>query len=104
MSTRATDRERKLLMRGREMIEVAGVIVTETDAAILFHDGGAKNMWLPKSKIEIQYGKDDTAEVMVPEWLTKCSQCTHWNDGYGKDDICGCLGCPQNCDNYTMTD
>lgn len=35
---------------------------------------------------------------------TSCSQCTHWNDGYGNDDICECLGCPQNCDNYTMAD
>ena len=33
---------------------------------------------------------------------TSCSQCTHWNDGYGNDDICECLGCPQNCDNYTV--
>ena len=43
---------------------------------------------------------DESAEKS-PQILEICSQCAHWNDGYGNDDICGCLGCPQNCDNYT---
>ena len=58
-------------------------------------------------------GRVSLAEHILSEYLTdsvrtlqkiSCSQCTHWNDGYGNDDICECLGCPQNCDNYTMAD
>ena len=45
---------------------------------------------------------DEEFEMFIEK--TSCSQCTHWNDGYGNDDICECLGCPQNCDNYTMAD
>lgn len=48
----------------RDMVEIAGEIVRETDAAILFDDGTQK-VWLPLSQIEI----NDDGTVSMPEWL-----------------------------------
>ena len=54
-----------------ETWEAAGLIVQETDKAILFDDG-RHEAWLPRSRIEIIPTKHGGAVIVVmPEWLAK---------------------------------
>ncbi len=62
-------------MPRREIIDVAGVMFSETDKAILFGDTAdrAKAVWLPKSQVEVEHdgGQDRFVTVTLPEWLAK---------------------------------
>jgi len=49
----------------RELIDIAGEIRGETDAAYRFHDG-ARTVWLPKS--QCHWDEDDKTMAM-PTWL-----------------------------------
>ncbi|MFA7504249.1 MAG: hypothetical protein WCZ28_06085 [Burkholderiaceae bacterium] len=50
--------------------EVSGVIVHETEKALLLDDGASKQ-WLPKSKVTIERLTEDHVTVFMPEWLAK---------------------------------
>lgn len=50
--------------------EVNGIIVAETDKAILLDDGD-KPQWLPKRGLVIEKRRDGTHDVAMPEWLAK---------------------------------
>lgn len=54
--------------REAETWEAAGLIVRETDKAILFDDG-RHQAWLPRSRIEINETKHGCVVVVMPEWL-----------------------------------
>ena len=54
-------------MSAKELIDIAGEIKHETDAAYRFYDG-ARTVWLPKSQVE--WYEDDKIMV-VPVWLAK---------------------------------
>lgn len=57
------------------LTDLAGCILRETDAAILFSDVDdpsdkrARKAWLPKSQIEIDKQRDGSVVVTLPEWL-----------------------------------
>jgi hypothetical protein len=50
------------------VITVTGTIQNETPRAILVEVDG-KEVWLPKSRVEVDRMADGTAEIRVPEWL-----------------------------------
>ncbi|WP_291208920.1 hypothetical protein [Hyphomonas sp.] len=53
------------------------VFIHETPAAVLVTDDGTREVWLPKSKIEIEHTgnydhrRREVLVVSVPEWLAK---------------------------------
>jgi hypothetical protein len=52
-----------------DLIDVVVIIKAETSKAYLVTDG-AKEVWLPKSQIEVEKHKDSmTSTVTMPEWL-----------------------------------
>lgn len=61
----------------KELIDIALIKVGETDRAIKVTDGikdalgERKEVWLPKSQIEIEKQHDGTIIVTMPEWLAK---------------------------------
>lgn len=60
--------------RNDEKIEVSVTFKHETDRAVLINDGD-KDIWLPKSQIEIEGGEfpeeGEACELLVAEWLAK---------------------------------
>ena len=54
-------------MTAKELIDIAGEVRHETEAAYRFYDG-ARTVWLPKSQVE--WYEDDKVMV-VPVWLAK---------------------------------
>jgi hypothetical protein len=50
-----------------DLVDVAGEVCGETDAAYRFFDG-MRTVWLPKSQVE--WDSDDHTMAM-PEWLAK---------------------------------
>ena len=55
--------------RDAKLCDIAVQVKHETDKAFLVTDG-AKDVWLPKSQVEL-YPEGDTAIVTMPEWLAK---------------------------------
>ncbi|MBW2135761.1 MAG: hypothetical protein JRG72_11155 [Deltaproteobacteria bacterium] len=51
-------------------LELKGKILKETDMAVLFSDGIACQVWLPKSQIAI-IREIEGVTVVVPEWLAE---------------------------------
>lgn len=51
---------------GSDLIDIAGLVRSETDKAILFDDG-TQTVWLPKSKVE----DNEDGTYAMPEWLAK---------------------------------
>ncbi len=51
----------------RELIDIAGEILGETDKAYRFYDG-IRTTWLPKSQCEWDA---DEKTMAMPEWLAK---------------------------------
>ena len=49
----------------RQLVEIAGEVRRETDAAIKWFDG-VRVVWLPKSEAEVS---DDGRTVTLPQWL-----------------------------------
>lgn len=60
--------------RDAEMIEVSVTFKRETDRAVLINDGD-KDIWLPKSQIEVDGGEypepGEVVDLLVAEWLAK---------------------------------
>jgi len=60
--------------REAEKVEVSVTFKRETERAVLVHDGD-KDVWLPKSQIEIEGGEwpkeGEACDVLVAEWLAK---------------------------------
>lgn len=58
--------------RDAEKIEVSVTFQRETDRAVLINDGD-KDIWLPKSQIEIDdlLEEGEPCKVLVAEWLAK---------------------------------
>lgn len=55
------------MKKNHDVIEIAGVVIAETDNAYRFHDGKITD-WIPKSQCEWD-AKDKT--MQMPEWLAK---------------------------------
>jgi hypothetical protein len=53
--------------RKRELCDIGGEIMFETEKAYRFYDGG-KEEWLPKSQCEWD---PDSKTMTMPEWLAK---------------------------------
>ena len=49
-----------------DLIDIAGEVRVDRDASILFYDGD-REVWLPKSQIEI----NGDGTVTMPEWLAQ---------------------------------
>jgi RNase P/RNase MRP subunit p29 len=57
----------------KDLIEISGEILYETDLAILLYDGETES-WIPKSQIEIEpkfFELGDMVVVTMPEWLAE---------------------------------
>lgn len=56
------------MTRKNERVEVAAVLVHETEGAYLLDVGEAENVWIPKSRAE---PGDDKAIWLIEEWLAE---------------------------------
>ena len=52
-----------------DYIELTGTIEAKTEKALLFNDGGGKEVWLPLSQIEDQEEENGILTIIIPEWL-----------------------------------
>lgn len=55
-------------MPKKELIDITGQIVAETERAIKLDDG-TKIEWLPRQFLEIEEKSDGLVEVTMPVWL-----------------------------------
>lgn len=53
------------------IIDIAVVIERQTEKAVAILNQKEKLVWLPKSLIEIEHGKDRTATITLPQWLAE---------------------------------
>jgi hypothetical protein len=53
-----------------DLIDIAIIVLHETDKAVLVDAGGADPVWLPKSQVEIAADTTGTTATM-PEWLAR---------------------------------
>lgn len=51
-----------------DLIDISGEIRIDRERAVLFFDGD-KEVWLPKSLIEIERKERGLFEITLPEWL-----------------------------------
>mgnify|MGYP001619172561 CR=1 FL=1 len=56
-----------------KLIDIAVEIRHETAAAWLVHDGH-RDVWLPKSQVEVHYEHNKSTIVTLPEWLAKAKE------------------------------
>lgn len=56
-------------MKNHDIIEVSCQKKHETDKAILVTNLKNKDVWLPKSQIEIDSDQKGIVELQLPEWL-----------------------------------
>jgi len=52
------------------LVDIAAELRHETGRAFLIHDG-TKEVWLPKSQVEVECSGGDRVIVTMPEWLAK---------------------------------
>lgn len=57
-----------MISNRKDLIEISGTVIRETEMAILFNDGELEE-WLPKSQLEDWPDAGETGEVLMPEWL-----------------------------------
>lgn len=53
------------MKKNHNIIELSVIIKHETDKAIMVENLKGKDIWLPKSQVEV----DSPTEIQIPEWL-----------------------------------
>ena len=58
-------------MRKHDIIELKVLKKHETEKAVLVENLKEKDVWIPKSQIEIDYEDEETSliDIQIPEWL-----------------------------------
>lgn len=55
----------------KEIIEIEGEVIIETDLAIMINAEGGDEIWLPKSQLEDWPDVGDEGEILLPRWLAE---------------------------------